>query len=83
MANWGGSGAFRDEPVAAREASRSQFGSARYHQADDEWSPDWDLSGQVEDLEIMLAVGRDLANSRDWPSWSAGFLGPAHQRWYP
>lgn len=67
-----GAGAFRDEPLAAREASRSEYGARRYHQADDEWSPDWDLRGQVEDLEMIFNIGRDLANSRDWPEWMPG-----------
>lgn len=78
MAYADGGGAFRDEPVAAREAARSEYGSRRYHQADDEWSADWDLRGQIEDLEMILAIGRDLANSRDWPQWMPGSeFGPA------
>jgi Zn-dependent M28 family amino/carboxypeptidase len=78
MAYAEGGGAFRDEPIAVREAARSEYSSRRYHQADDEWSADWDLRGQVEDLELILAIGRDLANSRDWPEWMAGSeFGPA------
>ena len=78
MAYVDGGGAFRDEPIAAREAGRSEYGSRRYHQADDEWSPNWDLRGQVEDLELIFTIGRDLANSRDWPEWMPGSeFGPA------
>ena len=78
MAYVDGGGAFRDEPIAARDAARSEYGARRYHQADDEWSPDWDLRGQVEDLELILTIGRDLANSRDWPEWMPGSeFGPA------
>lgn len=78
MAYVDGGGAFRDEPTATREAGRSEYGARRYHQADDEWSPDWDLRGQVEDLELILTIGRDLANSRDWPEWMPGSeFGPA------
>ena len=78
MAYAEGGGAFRDAPVAPREAARDEYGSKRYHQADDEWSPDWDLTGQIEDLEIALWIGRDLANSRDWPGWKPGSeFGPA------
>ena len=78
MAYVDGGGAFRDEPIAAREAARSEYGSRRYHQADDEWSPAWDLSGQVEDLQLIFNIGRDLANSRDWPEWMPGSeFGPA------
>ena len=78
MAYAEGGGDFRDEPVAAREAARDEYGARRYHQADDEWSPDWDLRGQIEDLEVALWIGRDLANSRDWPDWKPGSeFGPA------
>ena len=69
MAYVDGGGAFRDEPVAARDAARSEYGARRYHQADDEWSADWDLRGQVEDLQLIFNIGQDLANSRDWPEW--------------
>lgn len=71
MAYAEGSGDFRDEPIAAREAKRTEYGVSRYHQADDEWSPDWDLRGQIEDMDVFYAIGQDLANSRDWPAWSA------------
>ena len=78
MAYVDGGGAFRDAPVAAREAARSEYGARRYHQADDEWSADWDLRGQVEDLELIFNIGRDLASSRDWPDWMPGSeFGPA------
>jgi Zn-dependent M28 family amino/carboxypeptidase len=78
MAYAEGGGAFRDAPVAPREAARDEYGSKRYHQADDEWSADWDLTGQIEDLEVALWIGRDLANSRDWPGWKPGSeFGPA------
>lgn len=78
MAYAEGGGDFRDGPRAAREAAREEYGARRYHQADDEWSPDWDLRGQIEDLEVALWIGRDLANSRDWPEWKPGSeFGPA------
>ena len=78
MAYAEGGGDFRDPPVAPREAARDEYGAKRYHQADDEWSADWDLRGQIEDLEVALWIGRDLANSRAWPGWKPGSeFGPA------
>ncbi|CAN7384207.1 M28 family metallopeptidase [Brevundimonas sp. LjRoot202] len=78
MAYAEGGGDFRDPPMAPREAARDEYGAKRYHQADDEWSADWDLAGQIEDLEVALWIGRDLANSRDWPGWKPGSeFGPA------
>jgi Zn-dependent M28 family amino/carboxypeptidase len=78
MAYAEGGGEFRDAPVAPREAARNEYGAKRYHQADDEWSADWDLAGQIEDMEVALWIGRDLANSRAWPGWKPGSeFGPA------
>ncbi|CAN5388363.1 M28 family metallopeptidase [soil metagenome] len=78
MAYAEGAGEFRDEPIAARNAARAEYTAKRYHQADDEWSPDWDYSGQIEDLAVYYSVGRALADSRDWPQWRPGSeFGPA------
>ncbi|GAA0647829.1 M28 family metallopeptidase [Brevundimonas lenta] len=78
MAYVDGGGDFRDEPIAARNAARDDYTGHRYHQADDEWSADWDLRGQVEDLQVIYEVGSELANSRDWPGWKDGSeFGPA------
>jgi Zn-dependent M28 family amino/carboxypeptidase len=78
MAYAEGGGEFRDEPRQVRSAQRDEYGARRYHQADDEWSADWDLSGQIEDLEVLYQAGRSLADSRVWPAWKPGSeFGPA------
>jgi len=64
------SGPFVDEPIATRTAARDEYTARRYHQANDEWSGDWDYRGQIQDLELYWSIARDLANSRDWPTWS-------------
>ena len=43
-----------------------------YHQTCDVWSPDWNLAGAVQDVDVMRAIGADLANSRRWPQWQPG-----------
>jgi Zn-dependent M28 family amino/carboxypeptidase len=47
-----------------------EYTAKRYHQPDDEYSPDWNFSGIVQDAQLLHAVGRRLANSSDWPNWS-------------
>jgi Zn-dependent M28 family amino/carboxypeptidase len=42
----------------------------RYHQPADEWSADWNLAGMAQDVSLLYDLGRDLANSREWPNWS-------------
>ena len=43
-----------------------------YHAACDAWSPDWDLTGAVQDIDVMFDIGNSLAYSDDWPEWKAG-----------
>ncbi len=57
--------------VARGTALSDAYTRDRYHQPADEWSADWDLSAVVPDLTLLYAVGRDLADSRAWPEWSA------------
>jgi len=44
----------------------------RYHQPTDEWTSDWTMEGAAADVQLLYEVGRDLANSSDWPQWTAG-----------
>ncbi|WP_309629650.1 M28 family peptidase [Brevundimonas sp.] len=78
MAYGASTGDFVDEPIVDRTANRQAYGANRYHQADDEWSADWDYSGQIQDLRVYWSLGHALANSRDWPQWKEGSeFGPA------
>src|SRR5699024_7113489 len=43
-----------------------------YHQTCDSWSPDWDLRGAVEDIELFHTIVRDLGDSKRWPQWKDG-----------
>ena len=52
------------------EALGKEYITKHYHQPSDEWSPQWDFSGMAEDTQLLHNLGRDLANSRDWPNWS-------------
>ena len=55
---------------ARGNAWEAKYRADMYHQPDDEYSADWDLSGIAQDGELLHAVGLRLANSRDWPNWS-------------
>lgn len=80
MAYGASAGDFRDAPVEPRIAARNDYRANRYHQAGDEWSADWDYAGAIEDLSVYYAMGRALADSRDWPQWKPGSeFGPARE----
>jgi len=57
--------------VARAQAYQADYTARLYHQPDDEFSADWDLTGMAADAELLHAVGLRLANSNDWPNWSA------------
>lgn len=53
-------------------AIAQEYGVNRYHKPADVVDPNWDLSGVVEDLEALYAVGRELADGTVWPNWYPG-----------
>jgi Zn-dependent M28 family amino/carboxypeptidase len=57
---------------AAGERWVDDYTQRCYHKPCDAWSADWDLRGAAQDVALLYAVGRDLANSRRWPSWNPG-----------
>ncbi|MFN3512036.1 MAG: M28 family metallopeptidase [Phenylobacterium sp.] len=68
-------GSGRDLVNGGREAGDAwarAYTAERYHQPADEFGPDWNLDGMAQDGELMLELGRRLANSAVWPEWKAG-----------
>jgi Zn-dependent M28 family amino/carboxypeptidase len=57
--------------VARGEALAAEYNRLHYHQPSDQWRADWDWSGVVQNAQLLHEVGLRLANSRDWPNWSA------------
>ena len=57
--------------VEAGEAAHKDYTTHRYHQPADEWSPSFNYDGAVQDLTLYYDLGRDLANSHDWPGWKS------------
>jgi len=43
-----------------------------YHKVTDEIKTDWDMSGAVEDLRLLLEVGWRVAEASRWPEWKPG-----------
>ena len=59
-----------DGGLKAGEKAEADYVTVRYHQPADEWQADWPFTGMSHDLEVLYALGRDLANSDAWPNWS-------------
>jgi Zn-dependent M28 family amino/carboxypeptidase len=49
-----------------------EFDSKDYHQVTDEVKPDWDLSGAVQDVQLLFEVGYQVANGNKFPEWKSG-----------
>src|SRR5436189_4011331 len=46
-----------------------EFDSTDYHQVTDEVRPDWDLSGAVQDVQLLFEVGYEVANGDTFSEW--------------
>jgi Zn-dependent M28 family amino/carboxypeptidase len=56
-------------PTGFGVGKRSEYIRNDYHKASDVIKPDWDLSGAVEDLQILLEVGYRVAQQDAHPAW--------------
>jgi len=59
--------------ITRGEALASKYTAERYHQPADEFNAGgiWDFRGMAQDAYLLHLVGERLANSREWPNWSA------------
>jgi len=49
-----------------------KFTQENYHKPSDEVHSDWDLSGLVQDLQLLFQVGYRVANEDKYPEWKPG-----------
>jgi len=49
-----------------------EYGTAHYHKGADNFDPNWDLRGVVQDLNALQLLGKSLANSDKWPNYREG-----------
>ncbi len=54
---------------AAGEAYAAAYTEKAYHGPDDEFDPDWNWSGVMQDLQLFYRLGRMMAETDDWPNW--------------
>jgi Zn-dependent M28 family amino/carboxypeptidase len=51
---------------------REEYTAQHYHQPSDEYDPNWDLSGAIDDIRLFFRVGYRLANETTFPNWNEG-----------
>jgi hypothetical protein len=54
---------------AAGEAWEAAYRENAYHGPNDEYDPNWNWAGTLQDLSLFYRLGRMLAESEDWPKW--------------
>jgi len=59
----------RQHGRAFGQEQQEKYIAERYHQPSDQYSPDLDLSGSFQDLELMYRVGERVAAEKSWPEW--------------
>jgi len=54
------------------EEQFKEYNESRYHQPTDEYSPNWDLRGLVQQARLAYLIGLRVANSLEIPQWNKG-----------
>jgi Zn-dependent M28 family amino/carboxypeptidase len=57
------------KPADFGRKTRADYIAHDYHQPSDQIKPGWDLSGAVEDLQVLFQVGYRVAQSDSRPTW--------------
>ena len=60
------------KPPGYGKQKRDEFVAKHYHQPSDEVDPNWDLSGAVQDIQLLFEVCYQVANGDKFPEWKAG-----------
>ncbi|MBL9037340.1 MAG: M28 family peptidase [Archangium sp.] len=63
---------FIGRPEGWGKQQRELWEATRYHQPSDELTPEWDLSGAVEDVRLYYGLAVSLANTAEAPTWTKG-----------
>src|SRR6266487_671181 len=67
----GGGKDFIGKPANFGQEKKDDYTAHHYHQVSDEVDPNWDLSGAVQDVDLLFEVGYQVANGDKFPEWKA------------
>ena len=63
---------YRDRPADYGQRMRDRYTAEDYHKVSDDVKADWDLSGAVEDAQLLFGVGLAVAQGDAYPEWKPG-----------
>jgi Zn-dependent M28 family amino/carboxypeptidase len=63
---------FPGKPPEYSQQKRDEYTNKDYHAPSDEIKPDWDLTGAMDDAQLLFVVGYRVANADKYPEWKPG-----------
>ena len=63
---------FVGKPAEYSQQKRDEYTNNDYHAPSDEIKPDWDLTGAIDDVQLLFTVGYRVANAEKFPEWKPG-----------
>jgi Zn-dependent M28 family amino/carboxypeptidase len=63
---------FIGKPDGYGQQKRDEYTTNDYHKPSDQIKPDWDLSGAIEDAQLLFQVGYRVSQAAAFPEWSPG-----------
>ncbi len=58
--------------TAFGKQKHDEYTAQRYHQPADQYDSTWDLTGGLQDVELVYTIGKGLAFGHEWPEWKPG-----------
>jgi Zn-dependent M28 family amino/carboxypeptidase len=68
--NAGGGADYIDRPSDEVLKLQAEYTAQQYHKPSDEYRPDWDLRGAVQDLQLYFVMAYRIAMADTYPQWS-------------
>ncbi|HYP01081.1 MAG TPA: M28 family metallopeptidase [Pyrinomonadaceae bacterium] len=59
------------DPAYSKQ-KRDEYTEKDYHKVSDQIKPDWELSGAVEDAQLLTLIGHRVAQGDKFPEWKTG-----------
>lgn len=63
---------FAGKPAGYGQQKRDEYTANDYHKPSDHIKPDWDLTGAVDDAQLMFQVGYRVSQRAAFPEWKPG-----------
>jgi Zn-dependent M28 family amino/carboxypeptidase len=63
---------YEGKDAAFSKKKRDEYTNNDYHKVSDEIKPDWDLTGAIDDGQLLTMIGYRVAQGDKYPEWKAG-----------